>query len=197
VDAEVTEMGSATLKLAFHPLTPRRWPDLEELFGQRGACGGCWCMVWRLRRAQFVKGKGAGNRRAFRRLVVANKQPGILAYHDGQPVGWCSIAPREAFSALERSRVLAPVDQQKVWSITCLFVARPYRRRGVSTRLLVAAAQFAREQGAATVEGYPVEPSTIDMPAVFAWTGLASAFHKAGFREVARRSRSRPIVRLQ
>jgi GNAT superfamily N-acetyltransferase len=154
-------------------------------------------MAWRLRRAKFDQGKGTTNKSAFRRLVMRNEQPGILAYHNRQAVGWCSIAPREAFPALSRSRVLAPVDDQKVWSITCLFVARPYRRSAISVQLLAAAAQYARKQGAAVVEGYPVDPYTANMPAAFAWTGLVSAFRRAGFEEVARRSKSRPIMRMQ
>jgi GNAT superfamily N-acetyltransferase len=183
------------LKLEFHALTPKRWPDLEKLFGERGACGGCWCMAWRHRRADFEKGKGDGNKRAFRKLVAGNARPGILAYDGNEPIGWCALAPRKVYSYLERSRVLAPVDDQSVWSITCLFVARPYRRQGVSVRLLKAAADLARKKGAKIVEGYPVEPYSRAMPAAFAWTGLVSAFQKAGFKEVLRRSKTRPIMR--
>lgn len=183
------------LSLTFHPLTAERWPDLEHLFGVRGACGGCWCMVWRLRRAEWTRGKGKGNKRSFRALVARDAQPGVLAYHKGEPIGWCAIAPRDAYPVLANSRVLAPVDEQPVWSITCLFIAKPYRKQGVSARLLDAAARFARKEGARIVEGYPVEPYTEKMPDVFAWTGLVSAFEKAGFREVARRSEYRPIMR--
>lgn len=186
---------AAGLKLVFVPLTPERWPDLEKLFGERGACGGCWCMAWRHSRADFAKGKGDGNKRAFRKLVAGNAQPGILAYDGDEPIGWCAAAPRQVYTYLESSRVLAPVDDQAVWSISCLFVARPYRRRGISVRLLKAAAAFAREKGAKVVEGYPVEPYSKDMPAVFAWTGMVSAFRKAGFKEILRRSKTRPIMR--
>lgn len=186
-----------TLDLTFHPLTPERWPDLKTLFGPRGACGGCWCMTWRLRRAEFDKGKGEANERAFQTLVANNAQPGVLAYVNGAPVGWCAVAPRKDYPALGRSRVLAPVDDYPVWSITCLYVARPYRRQGMSARLLEAAVAFAGERGARVVEGYPVEPYTTDMPAAFAWTGLVSAFQKAGFSEVLRRSKTRPIMRRE
>jgi len=187
----------ATPRLTFAPLTPERWPDLERLFGPRGACGGCWCMTWRLRRAEFNRGKGDGNRAAFRAVVNGPTPPGVLAFAGDEPVGWCAVAPRAAYPSLTRSRVLAPVDDEAVWSITCLFVARPYRKMGVSVRLLRAAVQFARAQGARVVEGYPVEPYSASMPAVFAWTGLLSAFEKAGFTEVLRRSKTRPIMRLE
>lgn len=181
-------------KVSFHPLTPDRWTDLEKLFGERGACGGCWCMTWRLSRSQFEAQKGRLNRRSFRK-IVEKSPPGILAYQEGEPVGWCAVAPREEYPVLERSRVLKPVDAQPVWSITCLFVAKPFRRSGMSAALLKAAKEFARQHGATLVEGYPVEPYEKNMPAAFAWTGLVSAFRKAGFKEVARRSRTRPIMR--
>lgn len=186
---------TAAPRLQFRPLTPDRWPDLERLFGERGACGGCWCMSWRLRRPEFDKNKGEGNKKALRKIVRSGAQPGILAYADGAPAGWCSIAPRTEFSFLERSRVLAPVDDQPVWSVTCFFVARPFRRKGVSVQLLKAAVALARRQGARMVEGYPQEIGARRDPDAFVWTGLASAFRKAGFKEVARRSKQRPIMR--
>src|SRR5262245_16281686 len=178
----------------FHPLTPERWSDLEALFGERGACGGCWCMFWRLGHAEWKAGKGAPNRRAFRKLVGAGEAPGVLAYADGKPVGWCAVAPRAVYVALARARVLKPVDDLPVWSVSCLFVARPYRRRGLSARLLKAAAAFARGRGARMLEGYPVDPGQA-LPDPFVWTGLASSFRSAGFTEIARRSRTRPIMR--
>jgi GNAT superfamily N-acetyltransferase len=181
--------------LEIHPVTPDRWEDLALLFGPRGACGGCWCMYWKRTRAQFDRGKGAGNRRALRALVGAGSVPGLLAYADGVPVGWCSVEPRKNFTALERSRVLAPVDGAPVWSVPCFFVARGWRRRGVTVALLKAAAKHAAAQGASTIEGYPHAPKTNTMADAFAWTGLEGAFVKAGFKEAARRSPTRPIMR--
>jgi len=181
--------------LDFRPLTPARWSDIEQLFGPRGACGGCWCMVWRLKRADFERQKGAANRRALRRIVESAKPSGVLAYHGRQPVGWCSVAPRQDFPGLGRSRILRPVDDQPVWSVTCFFIARGYRRNGLATKLLDAAVNYARKQGAKVIEGYPIDPRTNCIPDVFAWTGLATIFRKAGFQEVARRSLVRPLMR--
>jgi GNAT superfamily N-acetyltransferase len=179
-----------------HPLTAERWADFEVLFGKNGACGGCWCMVWRLPRKQFEAQKGEGNRGAMQSLVEAGAVPGLLAYLDDTPVGWCALAPREDYPALERSRVLQPIDEQPCWSVSCLFIHRDFRRKGVSTALLRAAVEFARGQGATLLEGYPVEPkSGKSIPAAFAWTGIPSAFESAGFVEVARRSPTRPIMR--
>ncbi|MBM3975637.1 MAG: GNAT family N-acetyltransferase [Planctomycetes bacterium] len=182
-------------RLAFEPLTPALWPALERLFGARGACGGCWCMWWRLSRAEWKKGKGASNRRAFRKIVEHGPPPGLLAFAGDEPIAWCALAPREEYELLVRSRSLKPVDDQPVWSITCFFVDKAWRRRGVSSALLEAAAKLARAQGARLLEGYPVDPRTNSMPDAFAWTGTLKAFERSGFREVARRSKTRPIVR--
>lgn len=181
--------------LTFAPLTPDRWADLEALFGPRGASGGCWCMWWRSPRSEFNALKGDGNRAAFRSVVESGAPPGVLVYAGDRPVGWCAIAPREHYPGLARSRILKPVDDQPVWSVTCFFIAKGWRRRGLAVRLLRAAVAFAQERGARIVEGYPVE-SRQDMPAVFAWIGMASTFRRAGFVEVARRSETRPIMRL-
>ncbi|HET8547000.1 MAG TPA: GNAT family N-acetyltransferase [Bryobacteraceae bacterium] len=182
-------------KLKCVPVTPERWPDLEALFGERGACGGCWCMAWRLPRREWEAGKGEPNRRALRRIVRKGPPPGIIAYCGRTPVGWCAVAPRKDYAFLERSRVLRPLDTVPVWSVSCLFVRRPFRRRGVSVALLRAAVRFVREQGGTAVEGYPVEPRSGSMPDTFAWTGLLKGFLEAGFIEMPRWSESRPIVR--
>ena len=179
----------------YRPLTPDRWDDLAALFGPRGACGGCWCMVWRLTRAEFERQKGGANREELHALVETGPAPGVLAYVDGAARGWCGIAPRETLPALSRSRILKPVDDLPVWSINCFFVSRPYRRRGLTVGLLRAAVAHAAAGGAHTVEGYPVAPRGAEMPAVFAWTGTLSTFLAAGFVEVARRSETRPIMR--
>jgi GNAT superfamily N-acetyltransferase len=182
-------------KLRVAPLTPERWGDFEALFGPRGACGGCWCMTPRLSSAQYERQKGAGNRRAMQRLVSSGTVPGVLGYLGKTAVAWCAIEPRASFPRLGRSRVLKPVDDLPVWSIACFFVHKDWRGRGLSVALIDGAVRHARRCGAKIVEAYPVEPEKHPMPAVFAYTGLASAFRRAGFAEVARRSPTRPIMR--
>lgn len=189
--------GMASLRLDVVPLTPERWEDFEQLFGPRGACGGCWCMTPRLTRSEYERLKGEGNRQAMRELVESGTVPGLLAYRDGRPVAWCSIEPRSRFSSLARSRILKPLDERPVWSIVCLFVAKAQRGQGVSRRLIGEAVKYAAAQGADCVEAYPVEPAKKPMPAVFAYTGIASAFLQSGFQEVARRSPTRPILRFE
>jgi GNAT superfamily N-acetyltransferase len=177
------------------PLTAERWSDLEELFGPRGASGGCWCMWWRLSRSAFSAAQGDGNRAAFREIVASGEVPGVLLYEDDRPVGWCSVAPRERFRSLARSRALPLIDDAAPWSVTCLFVRRDHRRRGVSVELLRAAADHAAANGARVLEGYPVEPRKASMPDAFAWNGTVSAYRSAGFTEAARGPTGRPIMR--
>lgn len=152
-------------------------------------------MAWRLPTKEWNAKKGSGNRAAFRKIVAAGPAPGVIAYGAKKPVGWCSIAPRQEYSYLSRSRVLKPLDDTPVWSVSCLFVRRDFRRKGVATALLRAATEFAYRQGAVSVEGYPVIPYSRSMPAAFAWTGTLSNFTAAGFVEVARPSGQRPILR--
>ena len=150
--------------------------------------------MWpRLARSQYERQKGARNKRAMKKLVDGGRTPGIIAYQDGRPIGWFSVAPREEFLRLERSRILKPVDEQPVWSVVCFFVAKGHRGGGLSTKLLEAAIDFVRERGGRIVEGYPVEPQN-KQPDAFMWTGLAAAFTKAGFKECARRSATRPVM---
>ncbi len=152
-------------------------------------------MWWRLKRSEFERRQGDGNKRAFKKIVASGEEPGILAYAGGQPIGWCAVAPREAYPVLDRSPTLKRVDDRPVWSVTCFFIARPWRRKGATVALLKAAIEYAARHGATIVEGYPVEPKKDSMPEVYAFTGMASAFRKAGFIEVARRSETRPIMR--
>ena len=183
------------IDLEFHPLTPERWKDLETLFGERGACGGCWCMWWRLKRSQFEKQKGQENKKSLKKIVDSGEIPGILAYTNGQPIAWCSVAQRRTYPVLERSRILKRIDDETVWSVVCFFVAKSFRRKRVTVKLLRAAIKYVSEQGGKIVEGYPMEPRKSQMPNAFAWTGLVSAFRKTGFVEVLRRSPTRPIMR--
>jgi GNAT superfamily N-acetyltransferase len=183
------------IDLKFHPVTRGRWSDFETLFGEKGACGGCWCMLWRLTRKEFEQQKGEGNRQAMKTIIEAGQKPGLLAYAGKQPVAWCSVAPREQFPALERSRILKKIDDEPVWSISCFFIHKGYRKQGLGVRILDAAIQYVKKQRGRIVEGYPVEPRKGKTADVFAWTGLASFFKQAGFVECARRSETRPIMR--
>jgi GNAT superfamily N-acetyltransferase len=187
----------SAIPITCHPVTASRWKDLEELFGERGACGGCWCMFWRIPRKEYEARKGEKNKQSLKKIVTDGSPPGILAYSGKEVIGWCAVAPREEYVGLQTSRILKPVDDKPVWSISCLFVKKGYRRRGVSAKLLRAAVDFAASKGAKTVEGYPTDPANEKMPDPFLWHGISSSFTAAGFKEVLRRSETRPIMRLE
>lgn len=186
----------ALRSVRFAPLTPARWRDFERMFGPRGACAGCWCMWPRLSGPEFRRRRAAQNKRSMKGIVSGGEVPGLIAYVDGEAAGWCALAPRTRYARLENARVLAPVDDLPVWSVICFFVVRPYRRRGLVTRLLREAVRHARARGAKIVEGYPIDlPRGRSYADAFVWHGPASAFRAAGFVEVARRSPTRPIMR--
>lgn len=184
-----------TAEFSFRLLNRNLWTDLEELFGLHGACAGCWCMYWKLRGKAYEQARGYETRQMHKSIVDSGTVTGLLAYLHGDVVGWVAVEPRSAYEKLAYSRVLKPVDDQPVWSVTCFFVAKKYRRQGITVELLKAAVGHVRRQGGKIVEGYPVETQK-DMPAPFIFTGTASAFQQAGFKEVARHSPTRPIFRL-
>jgi len=181
--------------LKFCPLTIERWDDFAKLFGERGACGGCWCMSWRITPKEFHKQKGEGNKKAMRNLVKAGEPIGVIAYVKDEPVGWCAVAPREKFIRLENSRVLRRIDDQPVWSISCFFIAKQYRRMGLSVELLNGVIKYCRKKKVKIIEAYPIKPYSKSMPAAFAWTGIISAFEKTGFTVAKKWSKFRPIMR--
>ena len=180
--------------LTFSPVTSANWHDLERLFSERGVQNGCWCMYWREPRHEFSHNYGEGNKKALKKITDSGAVPGILAYQDGVPVGWCSVAPRTEFGVLSRSPTLKPVDDQPVWSIVCFFVSKPVRHSGISQKLIQAAVVYAAEHGAKIVEAYPIEPEAKSIE-YERYTGLTTTFQKAGFKEVLRRSDRRPIMR--
>jgi len=182
-------------KYKFFPVSNVRWKDFEKLFGEKGACAGCWCMYWRLKQSVLDAQKGNGNKRAMKRIIGSGKIPGIIAYAEGEPIGWCSVAPRKDFSRLDNSRILKPVDEKSVWSVVCFFIDKDHRNKGLSVALLNAAKKYVKSCGGKILEGYPIEPKKDKMPDAFAWTGISAGFQSAGFKEVARRSETRPIMR--
>jgi len=182
------------LDLSFHPLTQKLWHDFELLFGRHGACGGCWCMHWKLRGKDFSENTGDSARQMQKSIVDSKTVPGLMAYSEGYPVGWIAVEPRSAYPKLAHSRVLKPVDDQEVWSVTCFFVEKKHRRKGITVELLKAAIDYVKSKGGRIVEGYPVDSQTQQADS-FIYTGAASAFAQAGFEEVARHSPTRPIFR--
>ena len=152
-------------------------------------------MYWRLTRAEFTKGQGEGNRRALKRIVASGRVPGILAYCGREPVGWCSVAPREEYPSLERSPVLKRLDDQPVWSIVCFYIARGYRGQGVAEGLIREAVAYVKRQGGKIVEAYPTRPRGRTMAPVSSYQGVPAMFERLGFEECARPSAAKAVMR--
>jgi GNAT superfamily N-acetyltransferase len=173
-----------------HPVTKDRWSDLVELF-DRPIVRTCFCMYYR---KSGDTGVGDRNQAAMKRLVDRGTVPGLIGYMDGVPVAWVSLGPREEYDRLARSPIMKPVDHKPVWSIVCFFVDRTARGQGLAARMLKAATDYARSQGARLLEAYPVDKSGRSHPD-FMFFGAKSMYDKAGFTEVARRRPARPVVR--
>lgn len=184
------------------PLTPARWPDLEAVFNARGCsvARGCWCMYYR------VSGKGALTRPgetqrarskdALKRLAGNDPPPGLIGYRGRTPVGWISLGPREDYAKLEKSPVMKPVDDARVWSVVCFVVPSEYRNQGVARELLAGAVEYARKRGVSLLEAYPVDKAAAP-ESESSWFGSKAMYDEAGFEEVARRKPARPVVRLK
>jgi len=183
-------------ELRFEPLSRQNWNKFVQLFGNKGACGNCWCMYYRLNKTDFQEGKtDNGNKAAMKELVWQDKPTGILAIYEDQAIGWCAFAPREDFIKLSKSRVHKPIDNQLVWSVTCFFIDKNFRRNGVSVALLKGLIQYATAKGIKIIEAYPTIPTKEPLPDTFAWIGLYKSFEKAGFHIADRTSKNRPMVR--
>lgn len=173
-----------------HAVTQERWPDLVQLF-DRSIVRTCFCMYYR---KSGDTGVGLENQGRMKALVDRGTVPGLIGYENGVPVAWVSLGPREDYARLRRSPVMKPVDDRPVWSIVCFFVDRKARGRGLSERMLRAAVDYARSCGARLVEAYPVDKDRPSHPD-FMFFGAKSMYDRAGFREVARRTPTRPVVR--
>jgi GNAT superfamily N-acetyltransferase len=176
-----------TTKLEFKPLTRDIWNDFEKLFGKNGAFCGCWCMYWRLTNKEFKLNQGETNKLLFKEIINSGEKPGILAYVDGVPAGWIAISLREKLPTLEKSKQLKRIDEKPVWSIACFYVGRSFRKIGLMQHLIKAAINFAKENGATIVEGYPVEKNKKHAP-ISIYLGIKSVFVREGFEEAENRN---------
>lgn len=189
-------------QISCEPLTMSRWGDIETVMGSgSGVCSQCWCMYWRLPRKQFEASLGDENRRQFKARVEAGPPPGLIAYEDGEPVGWVQVGPRADVPNWNGSRRLsgatedAPADDPGVWGISCFVTKAGCRGRGIARGMLEAAIDWARDNGATVLDACPVETADKRQP-ISLYHGVASSFRRAGFGEVARRRADRPLMRL-
>jgi len=186
------------MRIEIRDLTPSLWPDYVKLFGRNGACGGCWCMWWRIEKGEkwsLLKGEKA--KRRMKVLVDRGEAHGVLAYAGGEPVGWCAYGRRHEFARLDRAPSFACDDADGVWSLPCFFVKGGFRGQGVATALLAGALKRMKKRGARLAEGYPVRPSRLggSIPAAFAWTGTRPLFDGAGFEVAGNREGGKQRVR--
>lgn len=178
------------------PLTLELWPAFEKVMGPNGAYAGCWCSYWRVSWSEYKARSGDGHKARYKKIVKAGPPPGLLAFIDEEPAGWVQICPRADLPTLDRSDTLARVDDKPVWSISCFFIRRGYRRKGVSKALIKGALDFAKQHGAKIVEAYPYTVSE-KKTATSIYTGVTSSFETAGFKPVIARKPHRPIMRKQ
>ncbi len=182
--------------MEIHPVAPERWEDLATLFGSNGAYSNCWCTWWLLTGKEFASARPEERRAALAELVHSGAEPGLLAYQEGRPVGWCAVGPRTRFTRMmsQRSRVYRPVgDPEANWVINCFFIARKERGKGIASALLKEAVRFAFSRGASTIDGYPL-PDDTSAGAASLYVGSVSMFTRAGFREI-NRVNNRPLMR--
>ena len=190
------------MELTVHPLTPKRWPDLEALFNAKGCsvARGCWCMYYRRSGSRGPLRAGTtraqANRADLKALLASGEPPGLIGYRGKVPVGWVSLGPRDDYAKLRRSPVMKAVDDRPVWSIVCFVVPSRYRGQGVARALLDGAIAYARKHGVTLLEAYPVDKRGRSGDDAM-WFGAKSMYDAAGFEEVARRKQNRPIVRIE
>jgi len=186
-------LSPSAMKFTVQPLTPDCWPAFEELFGKQGACNGCWCMYWRIG-AAYRKRPREKNKAALRDLVRRGPPPGLVAFDGDLAVGWCQLTPRKALPWLDASWLLKRVDDLPVYSISCFYVRRGYRKRGVMSALIVAALKAAKQAQAPALEAYPIDTNDPKSTSNL-FTGIASTFSRAGFKTVGHRLPHRPMMR--
>lgn len=183
------------------PLTPERWPDLEDLFGPKGACYGCWCNHFRMPQKQRIPLLGEGARRLFEERVRNGPPPGVLAYDGEACVGWLQVGPRRDIPEWNNPRRASTplpdtlAEDARNWAASCFFVRKPWRGKGVTAALLDGAVDFARASGARLLEAAPMEHE-VKRSSEGLYVGAERVFLRAGFAEVARQKPGRPLMRL-
>jgi GNAT superfamily N-acetyltransferase len=196
------KVAPTSAKVTVEPLTEARFEGLASLFMQGGDPKWCWCMYFRARGSSWGTSTAKENRENLHGLASRELAPGLVAYQDGEAVGWVSLAPREDFDRLEASKVLARLDDKPVWSIVCFVVAKGRRGQGIAAALLAGAIEYARQHGASTLEAYPVSDERGRIPASNAFHGVQSMYTRAGFtvaevRQWNKATPKRPIMRLE
>jgi GNAT superfamily N-acetyltransferase len=188
--------------IQYSPLSIETWEDLVKLFEGHGNPGYCWCTYWRLSSKEYGRSSRTERKQVLHNYVSQGLPTGILGYLDGRVIGWCSVAPRNTYERIERSRTIPRLDGEKIWSIVCFYLDRSVRGRDFSIELLRAAVEYATRLGAEVVEAYPIEPSHDEdgnwQPAKsYRFMGYRSTFERAGFRDITPEGSARLVMRLE
>jgi GNAT superfamily N-acetyltransferase len=178
------------MELTVHPLTPERWSAFENLFSATGPVSRCWCMYWRIG-TDYRKRLPEANKADFH-TAVEDSPPGLLAFHGDLAVGWCQLTPRAALPWMNRTSRIDKVDDAPVWSLSCFYIRKGYRKKGVTSVLITAALDTAKRVGAPALEAYPLDA---DLTPSSSFTGYASTFKRAGFKVVADSKPTQPVMR--
>lgn len=193
-------------EITVYPAHETREPGLEEVFGFSGGTVGCWYTCWRVPGREYSRIQGEPDRRQLRELVAAESPPGLLAYHEGQAAGWCTVAPRSTYTRLLRWATLTPAepDDPGMWAVPCFYVSPEHRSLSLLTDsltddviedLLETALSIASDQGGREIEGYPMDPDSQEYSAAELYTGTVDLFARHGFREISRPSPGRVVMR--
>jgi GNAT superfamily N-acetyltransferase len=182
------------------PAESSRWDDVVTVMGTRGDPSWCWCQFFHLRGAAWSDSSTPERRSALQQQVCgAGRAPGVLAYRDEKPVGWCQVGPKSSFARLATATVsVAPAgtpDPAGLWAVTGFVVPVGQRRKGVASALLAGAVDLARAGGAAALEGYPVETGGARRSSADLYHGTASMFEHAGFTAIRRPRPGRVVMR--
>jgi hypothetical protein len=175
--------------LTFRPVTKATWSDFEAFFESPGAPKYCWCMAWRRTAEEAKHHDGANRKRQMKARVDVGVPVGLLAYDGNEAVAWVSIAPRESYRKLGGPPAK---PGETIWSLACFFVPRTRRAGGMTRRLIAAAIDHARENGATVVEAYPVDEAAPS----YRFMGFVAAFAAAGFTEAGRAGTRRHVMRM-
>lgn len=182
---------SVDLRFRVREVDESCWPDLVSLFESPGGPKYCWCMAWRAKGSEAKTMTAADRRAALEGRVREGTPIGLLGYLEQEPVAWCSIAPRSTYRPLGGPSEPAEKDGD-VWSLVCFFIKRPLRGKGLSSKLIEAAAEYARRNCGKVLEAYPVLP---DSPS-YRFMGFVPMFEVAGFERVGTAGSRRHVMRL-
>lgn len=175
-------------RLTFKPVTAKTIGDFEALFSAKGGPNWCWCMAWRATSAELKDSKSPARKQQMFDRINDGVPVGLVAYDQGTPVAWVSVAPKQTFQ-----KGLGGIEEtDKVWSLTCLWIRRDRRKQGLSAQLIAAAAKHARKHKARMLEAYPVDP---DSPS-YRHMGFVPAFERAGFEAHGREGTRRHVMQL-